>query len=516
MARMPRSGVPLLTLILIAATVMLASRPASGATQAAVPADTSAIAAAPVVEIASPFPLLAIWDPWDWRDETNLLQPVDPVTFEPLPGYVPIEIERPQAGGYVETAVSPDGTTAVLVTHIPSSSMEPGMIKLHVVDLMNWTDVVAAEWSFATGYSSALNSTFSADGATIFWIARSIGSGERSLHRMQLATGAQEKLATLPEGFVAIDHRVSFDERTWYVFGTPVQHNLPTDNGYVLGEFAAGDAQLLTVDLGSGEILSTIELVGVEAGGVPLDDIEGDGYPVRSVSPGLDWDLSAGRLYIGYNGDGWMQGAALDLANGSVPGVYTYDEGAAWLDRLAAWLVPTAHAVVRGLSWGHALSLNGGELAAYSSAWEDLNKDRSNLESATHGPVWAVDTTTGQQVWQSHLGAIHAIAESPVGDRLLVHAANRIFLLDAVSNDEGQTLFLLDSATGDVVERLDLPGRPSHGKQSMIVTAEHVYIRTTTESGREVIVVNPADLSIVGGWGQADGEPSLYKLIPLP
>lgn len=515
---MRRSVVLFVILTVLAGLVMLAFSPASGGSQA-VSASADNAPAAPTVVPASPFPLLALWDPRNWPDATNLLQPVDPLTLEPLPGYEPIEIERGQAGSFIESAISPDGTVAAFAAHIPGdsiSSMDSGKVVLDTVDLKGWTDSIVAEWPMSMGYSATANPQISTDGSHIYWMVRTPGTGERTLHRLNLDSGTREQLATLPADFVSLDYRISDDRRTWFVFGVPVQQNLPTPNGYVLGEFAADVAQVLIVDLDSSEVVETVELDGVEAGAVPIEGLEDDGFPIRNTSPGLDWDLSSGRLHVGYFADNWDRGLIVDLNDGSVVKGFKLDAGASWLERLVDWLVPSVGAVARALSYGFALDLGDNGTVAFSSTREQLTEDRSANEMGSHAPVWAVDTNSGAQVWQSHLGAVHGLAESPVSGQLLVHSAERIFRLDAVSNDEGQALFLLDSATGDIVNRLDLPGRPSYGKDSMIVTDELVYIRTTTEFGWEVIVVDPVDLSIVGGWRQAEGEPSLYKLIPLP
>jgi hypothetical protein len=319
----------------------------------------------------------------------------------------------------------------------------------------------------------------------------------------------------LPKDFVAHDYRVSPDEKTWYVFGAPVQQDLPVDTGYVLGEFTAGDAQVLIVDLESGEITDAIELEGVAAGGVPIEGLEGDGYPLQNTTPGLDWDLDAKRLYVGHAS---LEGRAtvVDLKAGSVRDQFSLDAGASWLERLANWLAPTARAVVRALSYGTAAQLGDDGVLAVSAATEQLQQDRQELETGAHLPVWAIDTESGDQLWQSHVGGVTGLAEAPDGEHLLVHSSSRIFRLDAFTDDEGQALYLLDSVSGDIVAQVDIPGRPLAGKESMLLSNDLVYVRTNTASGPAVAIVDPDDLSIVGGWQRDEGEPSVYKLLPLP
>ena len=512
---MHRSIYPVIALVVLAGIVMLALRPVSGSSQDVRTSDVDAVSEGPAVEPVSPFPLLVLWDPWDWRDSTALLQPADPLTLEALPGYEPIEIDRGRAGGFIESTISPDGTAAALVAHIPSDSMEPGTVELHIVDLVEWTDSVVAAWPLSTGYSSSADPAFSADGTRLYWTIRTPGSGKRTLLRYDLAIEVQEELATLPKDFVAHDYRVSPDEKTWYVFGAPVQQDLPVDTGYVLGEFTAGDAQVLIVDLESGEITHTIELEGVAAGGVPIEGLEGDGYPLQNTTPGLDWDLDGKRLYVGHAS---LEGRAtvVDLKAGSVRDQFSLDAGASWLERLANWLAPTARAVVRALSYGNAAQLGDDGVLAVSAATEQLQQDRRELETGAHLPVWAIDTESGDQLWQSHVGGVTGLAEAPNGEHLLVHSSSRIFRLDAFTDDEGQALYLLDSVSGDIVAQVDIPGRPLAGKESMLLSNDLVYVRTNTASGPAVVIVDPDDLSIVGGWQRDEGEPSVYKLLPLP
>ncbi|MEZ4570508.1 MAG: hypothetical protein R2849_09320 [Thermomicrobiales bacterium] len=336
----------------------------------------------------------------------------------------------------------------------------------------------------------------------------------RVLHRLDLNSGAREQIGSLPADFVPLDYRISFDERMWYVFGVPVQQNLSTLNGYVLGEFAAGDAQLLIFDLERPEEIETVELVDVLSGSVPVDSREPDAYPIDVVTPGLDWSADGTRLYVGLADS--PEGVVVDLEAGEVLDRYTLDEGASWLERFGAWLVPSASAAARGVMNGFALDLEDRKAVAFANAYEILSSDRQELQTAAHYPVWLMDLETGRQLWQSHVLGIVALARIPGSDHLIVHTASDVYFVDDRDENNEHALRILDISSGDILNTFELPGRPLRGRESMVLSRQYAYVAVITDNGSEVIVVDLDSLSEVGGWTAEEGEPGIGQLLPLP
>ncbi len=461
--------------------------------------------------LLAPFPLLAITTP-PGQQEIVEVQPVDALTLEPLPGYEQLGFEVGRAGGYVEHAASPDGERVAFFVHRPENLSPGGRTTLHILDLNSWRDEVVTEWEHS-GSSSTMRPQFSALGDTLYWVMKD--GADQVLVSYEFEGSSRAQLLTLPPDFGVLEFVVSPEGDDAHFFGTPVSPNLPIDDGYVLGDFPCGNAEVLVADLGSGAITAKVVLDSVVAGSVPVQDAEGDNFPVHSVMPGLFWDLDGQRLFVAH-ADGLARATVVDLADGVVLDEFAFDEGASWIDRSTAWLLPPANAAASAISLGFATYLEGRNELIVAPASERMTVDRQELEIGIHNAVWSIDLETGEQLWQSHLLGVIGLEANLDGSRLLVHST---FVIDPAGtfdeNDE-HVLWLVDGASGEIGDRLDLPGRPAQIQGSMIVTPSHVYIDTFGKDGHAIIIVDPSTLAVVGSWAWNDGGSNIRELLPLP
>ncbi len=469
----------------------------------------------PEVKPASPFALLALWTGADERDSRKLLQPVDPVTLEPLAGYEPIEFITSDTGGYLEQAVSPDGTMLIVVAHPPGDGESGSHVVLNLVDLVGWTNTTITDWPVATGYTNAAQPKFDENGQSFYWTMHASGNSQWSVMRYDIASASQSLVSVLPRDFLALDYRVAADDLKLFAFGTTVHQDLDIPGGNsVLGDFSASEAQVLIIDLDGKEEPRTVVLDGVAAGAVPVQDATRDNFPVDLYTPGLAWSADGTRLYVA--GAYSPTAVVVDLDTGTVQNQFTFDQGASWIDRLAGWLVQTASAAARGILYGFIVELEDQHALAVANTYELLTPNRQELLEAAQYHVWLVDTRTGEQRWQSSVGGVVGLARSSDGRNLVVHSTSEIYFIDDHPENDSHFLRLLDIQTGHRVAELELPGRPLRGRDSMIVTDDYVYVQVSTESGPKVIVASATDLSIVGNWEPGEEGANIYRLFPLP
>ena len=513
---MNRSALPVVTLVVLTGLVMLAFRPVSGSSRDDRMPDGDDVSEVRIVEPQSPFPLLALWSPADWRDSRKLLQPVDPLTLEPQPGYEPLELDPGRPGGYIEQTVSPDGTQAVFVSHTPGELQARGQALVHLVDLAAWEVSFLAQWETPFGSSNPARPRFSADGKTLYWFEREpLVFGEWRLIAYDVDSSATRSVATLPADFSIHEYREAARGDEIAVLGVRVQKGLALpDGGSVSGEYTLGSAEVLLINVSDGSIEETLELDGVVAGSLALTDLEGDGFPVHNVFPGVAWSDAGSRLYVAHADDSRL--TIVDLERRSVDEQFELAGAASILDRLSTWLMPSAQAVARQFSLGHVAVLGDGERLVVAMNQERLGLNRTDVEALIHSPVRLVDIEDGDVLWEAELGGVRGLMTTPEGRHVLAHTYPRILPFNAEEQTEPQRLTLLDGATGEIVRQVDLPGYPTAILDASIQTNNFIYIRISGAGGSETLVIDPLSLEVVGGWQWEEGESSIFRLIPLP
>lgn len=239
----------------------------------------------------------------------------------------------------------------------------------------------------------------------------------------------------------------------------------------------AGGVRVLLVDLDAGEIEWT----------VPLDEVEdgfrasGDDLPER-ITPGAAWDLDRERLYVAHAHDDGV--TVVDLASGHAVAAGG-DPTPGLLARLAAWLVPAAHAKVsHGVSRTAALSPDGRTLA--------LSGVRTELERNAAGEITGErQAGLGVRLLDATTLAGTAWLDLPVSDvsfapdgRLL---ASGVADGGVVGGDPVQSgLYVVDTARAEVAaHRYDgeipwVRGYDSSGRRAYVTVGERLEVVDTT------------------------------------
>lgn len=507
---MYRSRFVVIAVVALAGVVMLAFEPALGGAVPVRGQDRGASTQIPAIDVASPFTLLAITRPADLREGRMSLQPLDPATLEPIPGYEPIVLN----GEQVESAISPDGTMAAFVVHAPGELQQSDEASLMLIDLSTWTASEIARWEsppFATHFARP---RFSPDAGRLYWLEGDpLLTGAWHLAAFDLASSTRDVLATLPAGLGIIEMQPLANRDRIALVAIPVQEGVALANGgSVSGSYAAGDAQVLVVDSLHGGIEASIALEGIAAGSIPMLDLEEvDPFPVHNSSPGFAWSDDGRWLYIAHAGSARL--TTVDLEQMFVLDHHNLESGASLLDRLAEWLAPPVGATARAFSFGYAQLLDDGRRVAVARHHEQRGLNRAELERLEDDPVRLVDLERGTVLWETEVGGVQEIALARDGAQILVHSYPEFY--PAVSEDQAgeHLLIALDAETGDVVARLALPGFPVAVMQALTVTEEAILIEV---SGRRVVIVDPATFEIAGVWQPEDGEAGIYRLIPLP
>ncbi len=210
------------------------------------------------------------------------VQPVDPVSLQPLADYVPLSL-----GHHYTAAISPDRGTLAAITW-PSEWQTGGI--LHIIDLTTWNDQITT----AIFDHAVTDLSFSADGVTLFWV-QPIGAAYDSsqiyavFHCAVRNCDATTPWVELPTGFWPFQARLLRSGSQLAVFGIPV------DTNYL----ATGTPQVLVIDLNERQPTATITVNGLIAGqraSAPSDSQTPIEYEYNR--PGLAWGLDTNLLYI--------------------------------------------------------------------------------------------------------------------------------------------------------------------------------------------------------------------------
>jgi hypothetical protein len=336
------------------------------------------------------------------------LRPVDPLSLEDRPGAEALTVGPI---GAWDVAVSPNGRTLAAVVESPGDQARGALI---LVDLDRWAVDLAGVELHSTGLQP------DPDSAALWWLDQ-----HTTVRRWAPGAGTTTDVP-LPDGF-------------WSPSVTPLGGGRAAVYGQKLAGSWSESVGPPTVVLVDGDsITADIPLHDVAESRTRIDE------GLHVMAAGLAWDVERARLYV------------VDPASSDVT-VVDLDRGRVVagsptvLQRLASWLVPSAHAKM----------LEGVQLSATLSPAGDRLYVTGTRDGGPLG-IRVIDTATLEEVARSSL-AVESITLSP---------DDAVLFAPALTGDPGW--LVIDRETLDVVDRLPVEGWLA----GFTPDSRHAYITT--------------------------------------
>jgi hypothetical protein len=336
--------------------------------------------------------------------ERTTISRVDPLTLEPLDGFEPIPMGDWTDWYWSDT--SENGRWLAMSVYDELS----GATELRLVDLESWEMVE----SWTIGQSGPLQ--VGDDGTTYL-----LGGSE--LLTFGPSPGGTRTAIDLPTTTFA----------TWYTIDL-YQGHVRMFGSRQLNEGVGGGAEILDVDLSSGEVTS-IPLPGVELGEIAPVDIGEPGQVVVSLSPALMWDHPERALLVHAIEDVITE---VDLGSGSV---VEHRFGPNELDLSGEAVQPTGGVVAYvSSSRSAALSPDGATLYVATQFGDVEVTDQGWQTTSEPSGLLAIDMANWSVIDELDV-PVSTIAMSPVGDRLLTTGYTDTQTFDTESQDYGEYEF---------------------------------------------------------------------------
>lgn len=346
--------------------------------------------------------------------ELSSIEPVDPVSLEPLPGYDPLPM-----GDWSEwstAGISPNRRwLAIALGNDPNGSYE-----VRLVDLEGWRVVESWKPSSGGGWLQV------DDGGKVYYAA-----GEQF---STLAPGGGLEMVELPDGFNSWQP-VDVDQGHARIFGTRV----------AVGE--TSEAAILDYELATGEF-RIVPLPGVRTDIIERYEIDDTTDAMVTANPVLVWDHPERALIVHADRDSITE---VDLSSGEV---VEHRYGPARLEPGGAPASPGASQV----AWvDHrrtaALAPDGGALYIAGSDGElDVEDERWEVTTTPIG-MTAVDLDTWEIV--GHLDEpVSDVTISPSGDRVVASGYTDVQGPDGTYDSMSSGLVVVDTGGLEVLSRL--------------------------------------------------------------
>ncbi len=384
------------------------------------------------------------------------LVPIDPTTLVPVPGAKSIT-----QGDRFKGTVSPNGTWLALLKWLRSEQEW-----IEIVDLT--TNEVVAETRVPQG-ASGLQIT---DDGTAFWVS---GDNRMTLFRLSAGANNREKVFDrFPEDFFTDTFQMLGDDQFGFlgIISTDVVNQ--------------GEATIVILDAVDGS-LTQVALpdvdIGIIAKGEPVDDVE----TLEVANPVAVWDLEDERVLIVEATR--VVVTEVSLSDGEIT-EHPWRSPEAGLDRILAWLMPTAQA--KGLTTGitrDAVLSSDGRLLFVATSVRKIEEDR---EISRPSYLIVLDTET----WEAQTidAAVDRLYPSPDGVFLLAQG------VEVIGGDLGvraSPVYVIDMATAELLIELTTFEVIATGV-SFSRDGDFTYITTWTETEMKIDILDMGILQLTG------------------
>jgi hypothetical protein len=400
-------------------------------------------------------------------------RPVDPETLADVPGKAPISFEH-----HYTSAISPDGRTLAAIMWPNGSGNRGGA--LHLIDLVNWTDRLAAP-TFDDHVGQLL---FGEGGRDLYWVLKGPKTSEPAfetepgLYRYELASGKLRRIVDLPQTFVPSSVGLAGDRLAtigWTAGGTITPTREPV---------------VFVIDLSKERIAATFQLAGMRDGQVL--DPGGGPDDIRNVRPAVAWDLVRRQVFVVDGEEDRV--AVVDLATGTLKGPTSIGLRRSLVDRIFALVSSPAEAKIQATTQRWAVVSPDGRRLYVSGLRSDFPGDGSRERVIPLGML-VVDTSNMTEVGRLDITS-GDLTSTPDGKGLLVITNRFEPPRNGWSERVGYELRLIDTERLAQVASISLEGRArilklgSHGD---------AYLNAVAESGSFTMIrrVNLTDLAIV-------------------